>query len=956
MEAQLKAFLESGKVSKGEPFTHTTKSTGSLPNGWSSGSYYIEADFIDDFWTYYCNAVRKGARPTVTERPGPYGPLRVDFDFKCSLDQGLKRQYTTDTLQQIVGLYQEELRKIIDPEEFEEKMLWCVVLEKPAPRVEQGIVKDGFHLHFPHFICEGWVQDNLLRDRVSARMIEEKVWAHGKFTTPVEDFIDKGIARKPWMLFGSMNYKDKHSTPYLYHRWSKIPAGERHGHAFDHNLDEIDIGTMFEDEMIGRTNSVRYYLPRFLSVRGYIQATGLTGEIQKKKSALTKRRRRRRQVVRKRSMEEVMADLKMLQEAEIMGMISDDRADDHDEWMDVGWTLFNVGQGCDEALDMWVEFSRRSPKFVDGECEDLWGTMEMRDKTIASLLAMAKNDSPDEYRAWKETNVRFYLWRSLYEPKPTEYDVAMVANKMYGDRFVCADAKKDVWYQFSNHRWSYMDDGITLKNLLVEEVVEKYCELRKELHDQIGDLEYKMGLAEKDSQEAREMAMEHKEKSDRKKRCSAIVSALKGTGFLERVMKMCKLKMYDKDFTKKIDENRNLLGCENGVLDLELGIFRDGRPDDYITFSTGIYYQTYRSDDEEVAELDEYLLKVYPNKNRREYFLDFMASCLQGGNVNKRFLIATGPSDGAKSMTFALLEMVFGSGNEGYFGKFPRELIVQATGRNASSGPRPELSRVRGKRVMGCQEITKEERVNIGFVKEATGNDSFYTRGMYEKGTEINPQFTLLMQCNDPPAIPGHDEATWSRIRVLDHEAKFVKPQDIEKWPVPATLEEQLKLKRFKADPAFKQRLPELAPVLLWRLFERYKVYKTKGLKEPREVMLATDMYQADNDIYRQFIRDRIEREDDEELAPKTFIKLQDVYSEFKDWYADNYPSYTREKIGKNTLKHELNRRLGVIRNPDTEFHGFGKMSRWWGYRFIPDDDGMAEDFQSLLGKKDEDD
>ncbi len=94
-----------------------------MTNGWPSGSYYIEIDHLDDFWTYYCNAIRRKVYPTLTERPGPYGPLRVDFDFKSSLDYGLERQYTVDTLKSIVKLYQKELRRIIDPDEFEEKML-----------------------------------------------------------------------------------------------------------------------------------------------------------------------------------------------------------------------------------------------------------------------------------------------------------------------------------------------------------------------------------------------------------------------------------------------------------------------------------------------------------------------------------------------------------------------------------------------------------------------------------------------------------------------------------------------------------------------------------------------------------------------------------------------------------------------------------------------------------------
>lgn len=950
MEAQLKAFLGALKVSKGDLFSHTTKSTKDLENGWPSGTYYVEENYQEDFLTVYCNAIRKGVQPTISERPGAYGPLRVDFDFKCPVDKGLKRAYTFENVRGIVGAYQNLLRDIIEPDAFDEKMLWCILLEKPNARVEDGVVKDGFHLHFPHFVCEGYIQDEYLRDKISKYIIQEKIFEQKNLVTPLSEVVDAGMARKQWLMYGSMNYKNKHSRPYMYNRWDDVPLKNQYGYAFDHDLKEISLDEVFEEEMIGRSNTTRYYLPRFMSIRGYIQPTELIPELEEKRAMTKKKTRKRRQIQQTRSMADVLADLKLIQEAEIMNMISDDRADNYGEWMDVGWTLFNIGQGCDEALEMWLDFSRRSTKYTDGKCEELWASMELRDKSIASLLAMAKMDSPNEYRAWKETNIRFYLWKSIQEPEPNEYDVAMVACKMYGDRFVCAEAKKNVWYEFSGHRWILMDDELTLKGLLVEDVVEKYCELRKELNSDMGDIECKMDCREEGKNELKN---EYQDRAEKKKRCSKIIRALKTCQFLNKVVTMCKLKMYDRNFLLKIDENRKLLGCANGVIDLELGVFRDGRPDDYITFSTDVYYQEYREDDEEVEELDEYLLKVYPNENRRKYFVDFMASCLEGGNINKRFLIATGPSDGAKSMTFALLEMVFGVGQTGYFGKFPRELIVQATGRNSSSGPRPELARVRGKRIMGCQEITKMEKMNIGMIKELTGNDSIYTRSLHEKGSEIMPQFTLCMMCNEAPAVPGHDEATWSRIRVLDHESKFVKPSDLKKFPVPKTLAEQLRMKRFKADPAFRARLKDLAPVLLWKLFKTYIKNKGKGLKEPKEVTLATDLYQADNDIYLQFIRERIIREDDEEVAKKTFIRIREVQDEFKEWYRENYPSWSKEQIGKSTLKHEINRRLGII-SSETDIYGFNsKNSRWYGYKFVLDEEDAEEvDFNTLLGKK----
>ena len=154
----------------------------------------------------YRNAVRKGGVPTLTEKPGVYGPLRVDFDLKASLDVGIKRQYSLEMVKQIISFYQEEIRKSVDEAEFEEKMTWCVLLEKPNPRVEEGKIKDGFHLHFPHFICEGWFQDEYLRCKVNTRMIEGNVWKGTNYDDGVEKYIDGGnMSKKQWLMYGAQN-------------------------------------------------------------------------------------------------------------------------------------------------------------------------------------------------------------------------------------------------------------------------------------------------------------------------------------------------------------------------------------------------------------------------------------------------------------------------------------------------------------------------------------------------------------------------------------------------------------------------------------------------------------------------------------------------------------------------------------------------------------------------------
>ena len=225
---------------------------------------------------------------------------------------------------------------------------------------------------------------------------------------------------------------------------------------------------------------------------------------------------------------------------------------------------------------------------------------------------------------------------------------------------------------------------------------------------------------------------------------------------------------------------------------------------------------------------------------------------------------------------------------------------------------------------------------------------------MYEKdAVEIQPMFTFWMQCNEPPKVPGQDEATWNRIRVLEYESKFVMAQDYNKWPVPADEEEQFKLKRFKADTGFKKRLPELAPVFLWMLFERYKDYKKRGLREPQEVKMSTDIYQTNNDIFLQFIEEMIEKVPIPEGVKdedKPFLKITDVHPEFTTWHTTNYSSYAKEKIPKPTLLHELNRRLGQAVKRTKTVQG------WYGLRIVQDEgpsDEKQQQLQDILdGKK----
>src|SRR5207253_5985246 len=152
----------------------------------------------------------------------------------------------------------------------------------------------------------------------------------------------------------------------------------------------------------------------------------------------------------------------------------------------------------------------------------------------------------------------------------------------------------------------------------------------------------------------------NKEKDSINGRAFAVIGELDTIAFVKKLTEACRIKMYNPHFYKKENMNKNIICCENGVLDLLTYTFREGRPDDYCTFSTKRYYREYNDGDDDVLEFDLYMKKTLTNENRRNYFLDSATLCLQGGNRNKKAILCVGETNGGKSGAFRVLEACFG--------------------------------------------------------------------------------------------------------------------------------------------------------------------------------------------------------------------------------------------------------------------------------------------------------
>ena len=79
--------------------------------------------------------------------------------------------------------------------------------------------------------------------------------------------------------------------------------------------------------------------------------------------------------------------------------LDEEHYEDYERWIAVGQALHAVDDSC---LDIWIEWSRQSAKFKEGECERKWKTFDRKEgRTLGSLIEDAKKYGftiPQEYK------------------------------------------------------------------------------------------------------------------------------------------------------------------------------------------------------------------------------------------------------------------------------------------------------------------------------------------------------------------------------------------------------------------------------------------------------------------------------------------------------------------------------------------------------------------------------
>ncbi len=318
------------------------------------------------------------------------------------------------------------------------------------------------------------------------------------------------------------------------------------------------------------------------------------------------------------------------------------------------------------------------------------------------------------------------------------------------------------------------------------------------------------------------------------------------------------------------DNKPMLFPCANGVIDLETGKFKPGRPADYLSLASPVEWTGM---DTPSPLWDKSLRQIFncdredDNQDIIEYMQRLFGYAMTGLVKEKVFPVLYGKTGwNGRSLIIETISYVMGS----LAGSIPAEMLLSQKFSKSSSGPSPDIMSLKGIRLAFASEIDEGQRFSAAKIKWLTGKDELTGRNPHDKyPTRFNPTHKLMIMTNSKPQAPPDDKAFWERLHLIPFNISFVNRDPQESYERRANLNLDKEINK------------EASGILAW-LVKGCLMWQRDGLNPPKIVTEETEKYRQDEDMLADWIDECCLRE------PGAKNKASKLYGSFVNWYHAN--------------------------------------------------------------------
>lgn len=298
----------------------------------------------------------------------------------------------------------------------------------------------------------------------------------------------------------------------------------------------------------------------------------------------------------------------------------------------------------------------------------------------------------------------------------------------------------------------------------------------------------------------------------------------------------------------ELDSDPWLLGTRNGVVNLKDGTLLKPAPAMLMTRQAAAEYHR----DAQCPRWLKFLDQVFDgDKETVRCIQRFLGYTLTGVTTEEVLLICYGGGANGKSVFANVISEIMAD-----YGQMapPSLLTVRKDG---DSGPRNDVARLCGARLVQINELNQGDRLDEQVVKMLAGREMLSARFLHKEFFDFKPTAKPWLRTNHRPVITGEDDGIWRRIMLIPFKRKFSESE---------------------RDPWLEQKLLEERDGILAWLVDGCLDWKKHGLKPSALIRRESATYRTESDLLGEFLDERTDS------APNGKVEQTEAFSRWRTW------------------------------------------------------------------------
>jgi phage/plasmid-associated DNA primase len=747
-----------------------------------------------------------------------HGPLLIDLDFEFPDEVRFHtRQYTHEEIKRFVEAIHTAVVRFFGKQEGVE----FVVSEKPSPTIETGKrVKDGIHV-----IGKGLIMTYPDQEKLRLYALEKHVLQSAFCTDYVvnnmNSVYDKSVIQtNSWYLLGCSK-PDR--EPYLPTLSFIVDDGELLQRSVERSFYSIaDLSIRCEGDPLTVIPSLA------AEWKGITEIKTKSGSGKGKKGGKTKQ-----EVTVISSEENVISYLPADSVSDIGfggggrgvggdGGLSDitggrpafiqsfdtlaalvrlwsvSRAKDYAGWRNCVFCIAVCGKACgavEKARALAHEFVLKARGADNYDTKKVDGVFNSEKRDALGFIVAHQWARIDNFTGY--LNCGFNVW---WKTPWAHFTVAREFYGFFADSFLLVGG---IWYVYNGVYWSVDSDSAkgdskTIKKWMSTKLFDLLYDQIKTQRDVMDGAEYQKKLAQ--------------------------LNLLYNKSFKNDVLS--ELGQFYSMPGVKFNQRPELLAFNNRIFDLNAVECIEPTADMYISMTVGYDYESVAEVD--VEAMEAWVSELFDSREKTEYVLKLMASCLYRHNREEKAHFLLGRGRNGKGTLKEMMAAALG----GYSGKMDLSYFTQPDKQCGAANP--HLYNLKDSRVIWCDEAETDGRIvgkfSTGKIKSLTGRDKIKARPLYSGDEAEFEAGHFVALVNEMPGFTSFDFALLTRLVCIRFPYVFMPAGDY-RADDPTHRRQDSRIK----ERVLEKRMAFMALLLKW-----YGRYNVDGLVLPDGLKMET--------------------------------------------------------------------------------------------------------------------